>query len=635
MSEKCCIKAGGGMIALNKTTLEIEIGNGANVWRTDPAHPPRVETADGDVRFSAARHIEHSEWKTGVGAGVRSAYRRIPGLGGMEFDTIIWREASTGQFVFEFIPMREAVNTAIKAVWFPAPFVLDGASSYSALTYMQGCILPNDWPKDFPELKFGGQMCSQSAYMPWWGQVRATGAGGANAAGASAAGDNIRTNTGESGYIAIVEQPWDAKYAVRHAAGGPTSIGVGLMPSLGAMRYRRTLRVAVLGGCDHNDLCAVYRQYADERGLLITLKEKAARAPHINKLIGAAVVHLGIKSHVSPGSRYYHKDEPEKNDRLTPFSKRTEQMKAIAGMGIKKAYLHLDGWGQPGYDNRHPDYLPACEEAGGWDGLRELCDTCRDKGFLFGLHDQYRDYFLDAATYDPEMAVHLADGTLYGHAIWAGGAQNYLCSSQAPMYVKRNFEEVFANGVRPDAAYLDVFTCNEPDECSHPLHAVTRKECLEYRKQCFDYLYTKGILPSSEEVIDWAMQSLVFCHWAPYGDAAAGIPAPLLNLVYHDCVVVPWMLGRGKWGTPGNEPGFLHALLNGGIGYLDPELPESELKENLAQIKTVSELSERVGMLQMTKHEFLTADRRVQRTTFADGTTVTVYFENETYNIEF
>ncbi len=45
---------------------------------------------------------------------------------------------------------------------------------------------------------------------------------------------------------------------------------------------------------------------------------------------------------------------------------------------------------------------------------------------------------------------------------------------------------------------------------------MTRRECYEFRGRCFEYLLSQGILPSSEEVSDWAVPSLVFCHYAPY-----------------------------------------------------------------------------------------------------------------------
>ena len=65
---------------------------------------------------------------------------------------------------------------------------------------------------------------------------------------------------------------------------------------------------------------------------------------------------------------------------------------------------------------------------------------------------------------------------------------------------------------------------------------------------------SQGIIVSSEEGIGWAMNSLDLVHHANYalvhekkdgtlcGEctfAPYGIPVPLLNLVYHDCVVTP------------------------------------------------------------------------------------------------
>jgi hypothetical protein len=44
-------------------------------------------------------------------------------------------------------------------------------------------------------------------------------------------------------------------------------------------------------------------------------------------------------------------------------------------------------------------------------------------------------------------------------------------------------------------------------------------------------------------------------------------------------------------------------------------------------------LHERVGLLEMTKHEFLDESHRKQRTSFADGTTVTIDLDNETFEI--
>ena len=44
-------------------------------------------------------------------------------------------------------------------------------------------------------------------------------------------------------------------------------------------------------------------------------------------------------------------------------------------------------------------------------------------------------------------------------------------------------------------------------------------------------------------------------------------------------------------------------------------------------------LHKRVGLLEITRHEFLDANYRIERTTFADGTTATVDWDTNTFKI--
>jgi len=148
--------------------------------------------------------------------------------------------------------------------------------------------------------------------------------------------------------------------------------------------------------------------------------------------------------------------------------------------------------------------------------MKELSDTMKELGFMFGIHDQYRDFYKKAKSYSDDLACMSPDGSIYTHKRWAGGPQSYLCTTQAPYYVKRNFTEIAKHNIHLDCAYLDVFTCNEGDDCANPHHRMTRCDSYRYRNKCFDYLLSKNILPSSEEVNDWAIKSLVFCHYAPY-----------------------------------------------------------------------------------------------------------------------
>ncbi|MDR2657380.1 MAG: DUF5696 domain-containing protein [Oscillospiraceae bacterium] len=578
---------------------------GDKQWRADPSFRPTVQFADTAVYFDQAASITQSAYCTGVAQGFSVRYEGFPDSD-MAFETICAIDSTTGRLLCTFVPLN--MPPRAKVCW-PAAFIADDPGSYGVFTNLQGYLLPTDWPEDAPKLPFGGQMACCTAYMPWFGMVSPDGA-----------------------YLCVVREPWDTSYQIEHPAGGPTRVLTTMMPSLGVLSRQRTFEFAFLpAGGDYVALCKAYRAMAKEEGKLVTLRQKAARLPSVDALIGCSVMHTGVKSHVSPDSSYYNRDDPSKNDRLTAFAVHEAKLREIKSLGVDRLYLHLDGWGEPGYDNKHPDYLPACEAAGGWDGLRSLADTARELGYMFGIHDQYRDYYLDAPTYDPDNAVRLADGTLFEMSRWAGGRQNYLCSALAPAYVRRNFNELIEHGIKLDAAYLDVFTCNEPDECINPRHTVTRRESLALRGQCFDYLLDNGILPSSEEANDWAISNLVFCHWAPY--AKGGIPVPLWNLVYHDCFLIPWSMGKGAWGTPPGQLGFLHALLNGGMGYLDTGLTGDELKQNVERCKLVSSLQTLVAHQEMISHEFVSKDRQVQRTAFADGTGVEVDFAKESYEV--
>ena len=611
-------------LELDQNTLAIRIEAAGIVWQTDPSFVPTFETSHGTVKFSDAQTIEHHRWQSGVGCGWRSRYVWLAPENGavvMDFETIIWVEHSNGDVHAEWIPGQDAEritgqDMAILSVNWPGPmaFATIDNSWYTVVNFLQGVLIPNGWPTATDKLHFNGQLCSTAAYMPWWGQVRP-----------------------QSGYLAICETPWDAAYSVIHPAGGDCQVAIRWLNSLDRMAYRRQMRYVFFGSCDYNDLCKSYRRYALETGLLTTLREKAARNPRVDKLVGAAFVHTGIKKHVVEQSAYYDHEHPERNDALVAFSVRQEQMDNLKAHGVDRAYLHLDGWGEPGYDNQHPDYLPPCAAAGGWSGMQALSETMQELGYLFGIHDQYRDYYFDAATFDPDFAVHQTDGSMIDFSRWAGGRQSYLCATQAPLYVKRNFEELMKHGIHLDGAYLDVFTCNEPDECSHPWHVMSRKECLDLRKACFDYLTSRGILPSSEEVVDWSMSSLVFAHYGPHdfmlrkADAPrVGIPVPLFNLVYHDCIILPWEMHRDR---PGGDY-LLHALLNGGAAYVDCEQQGDALDEQIIRWRVVSQLQRRVAYMEMIRHEFLDPSGNRQKTVFADGTTVTVDFDLGTFDIQ-
>lgn len=241
-------------------------------------------------------------------------------------------------------------------------------------------------------------------------------------------------------------------------------------------------------------------------------------------------------------------------------------------------------------------------------------------------------------------------------SIWDGGEHTFLCSSQALEFVKKTYSELEDHQVDVQGAYLDVFSVMNGDECFNPNHKVTREESIKHRASCFDYLNKKGLIMSSEEPASQLIDNICLVHHGPYtlrpqeNGAAVGIPVPLLSLVYHDCIMIPWDWWN-NWGIPKGEKGELYCALHAGMPYLHcfgeenfkigkddrsadiDLLDEQSLKRELNRIRPLTQLQKKLYNKEMIRHEYLDKNMRIQRTTYSDGTTITADFEKGIWSI--
>ena len=559
------------------------------------------------IEFPSPKNV--NETKTGTYDGVRAHYD-IPETN-LTVMTHVYVDRTTSDLIFE-VRVDGDEKGEIETVSFPAPFDYGAkeGEGYTVLPRMQGTLVPAG-----TKIKIAiGDIFGRDAYMPLYGQVK-----------------------DGAGYAAIFDTPYDAKYILDEDRVVPL-----FRPSLGKMSYIRKMIFRFREPCDYNVIAKCYRSYIKENGKLITLKEKIDKNPNVARLIGCPIIHTGICRNVMPTCDNYDKEHPENNHSCVPFSQREEELKALKAKGIDKAYTHFDGWGVRGYDNLHPSPFPPNEEAGGAEAMKKLSETTRSLGYIFGIHDQYRDYYLDGPDFSYKEATLKLDGKYPYKTYWAGGAHSYLCSTRAVDYVRRNYTEFEKLGIKIEAAYLDVFSVADLDECFDPDHPTTREQCAIDRMHCLDILTDKGIIPSSEEILDCILPSMVLCHHAPYYTSSLsdktsaesrGIPIPLTNLVYHDCVVIPWigLPGQfGGFGISGKDGAYTHAILNGDPVYCPIDADEKQIE----QVKFACANAEKLALCEMVKHEFLSSDYRRQRTTFSDGTTVEVDFDKNEYIIK-
>lgn len=596
----------------HKASLTVTVLGRGMEWRWGTL--PAIHLADGRSFLLTDGVCESREDSVGVLRGVSACYRDIPdGAGGIlpfAVDTFVGVDTTTSELVAE-VTLRGDSRGEIHALDFPPAMEFDvpEGHGYTVLPRMQGALIPAGHPIKVEH----GIIYERDAYIPVFGQIH----------------DGC-------GYAAIYETPFDARYR---------TVGEKIQPffitSLGYMGYKRTMRYRFFGNGDFTTVAKIYRAYLQERGELVTLEEKIARNPRLAEMIGTPIVHTWTAIHIHPVSHFYDAEHPENNDACFPFCETGKLLRGLKEKGAEKVYLHLDGWGHHGYDNLHPDPFPIHEGAGGADGMRELMETCHELGYLFGIHDQYRDYYYDGPTFSLDNAILNIDGTHPYCDYWNGGPHSFLCAQLAMGYVRRNYDEFERLGITLDGSYLDVFSVVGLDECFDPRHPMTREECAAARRRCLELLTERGIIPSSEEVLGCIMNAQALCHHAPFyttnwEDPKAenvGIPIPFLSLVCHDCIITPWfgLRGKGGWGIAGTDRGLYWALLTGGTIYYDVDASA----EDVAFGKIALEHNRRVAFCELLSHEFIDGHPRRRRSIFSDGTVVECDFDAETFVIRY
>lgn len=441
-------------------------------------------------------------------------------------------------------------------------------------------------------------------------------------------------------YLWIADTYHDSGYQVVN--GTYSEIMMRTIASMAHVSYTRKYLLYVYDGCfDYNAMAACIRAYWDKKKHIVTLKEKVQKKPILEKLVGSCVYHTGIHTKFCKDSRYYHPEGA--NESIVPIFKVQKTIHAFHDSGIQTVHLHLDGCGIA-YDNKHPRFYPIDERTGGYPALRELIQSMHADGDILTLHDNYHDLYFDSPDFKEEYQIYDVHMKPYYMAVWAGGKQSYMTGQMAPKFVKRNQDYLHEQGVYSDGLYCDVFTCNPFDENFNPDYRMDRRECAQYRNDTFDVVSDNGMIVSSEEVNVFAINHLDTCHYAPYpfmmkeDGKQIGKPIPFFNLVFHDCLVIPFMTDY----VNGKNYG-LYALLNGGIPYLkrdgayvntDGSFSEDVVdEERLAFVKKATAFEKEVAYAKMIKHEFIEGEENKQRSIFDNGYQVEIDLTNNTFNI--
>ncbi|HKE24723.1 MAG TPA: DUF5696 domain-containing protein [Bryobacteraceae bacterium] len=616
-------------VELDATSLAVVVHAGPVTWKMMPSSPDDMVVSSGGgeihVRLADAGQLDTKPYETGFKTGVKLVLDKFRDAD-VRLVLTMCLEGGDEDLVLE--AMANERSAAVKELHWP-PAVDGREVDYTVISSDNGTLLPRNWPKPYhPIIRSANEHSViqshliESWSMSWWGFLQ-----------------------GESAMMVIVETPDDAAYTFNHPAGGPTSMGPSWRAQLAHFGYLRRLRVKFLPKGNYVDLAKRYRQYAIDRGWFVSLKDKMAARPIVANLIGTPFVGASVLRNKKPGSANYDAKNPQSNRRLTTFAQNIDRLRDFKARGFRNLNVSVSGWLNQGYDRQTPDALPPPPEAGGWQGMKALFDACQELGYTCWLHDQYRDYYLDAPSWNKDFAVHEGTaagtptafpGTRFKHDWkdgpiplmdnWDGGAQGYLNNDFMLGHMVKNYGAMFEHGIHPQGSYQDVFGYIPPDQDFNPDHPATRTDSMNARAAVFRWVAHHLGIVGTEAGSDWVVPYVDYTtsrfnrgsNTGTDPDHQDAIPVPLYELVYHDAVVTA------------SSPNNLRAFLDGNA----PQMGYGRTDANLDDARRLAALHKRVGLLEMTGHEFLDPGRRRERTTFADGTTVTVDWQTNTVEIK-
>jgi hypothetical protein len=415
--------------------------------------------------------------------------------------------------------------------------------------------------------------------------------------------------------------------------------------SMGKLSYPRNIYFERIDG-GYVEMAKIYLEYARKNGRYVSLKEKMSKNPMVEKMIGAPDVKIYIYTNRinEPYMRAWCEPVLDGYSCVhTTFEQVSNLLDRLKDDGVDNALILLGGWNRAGYDNGHIDMWPPAEGAGGSAGLGKLAARARSLGYVFSLHDNYQDFYLNAPSYDEKYLVKKTDGSVHNGGIWDGGQCRLICSREALSLAEANLNKI-QEAVDISSYYLDTTTAAKLYECYDEKHPQSRIDDKLSKYRLLSDLTERGLVVGTEGGNDWAIPVCTFFEGLPGSGAGYnagiesanfGIAVPLFNLVYHDSIICYWQHGQ-PYGREDHVNHVLCDLLQAqpsswSIVYeqfddLEPLIVEA--------YRLLGRLHKKTAHCQMVSHEFLKQDFTVQKTIFSDGSEVIVNFDILNFDID-
>lgn len=420
-----------------------------------------------------------------------------------------------------------------------------------------------------------------------------------------------------------IESPLDANVHLSRKAGlvWPEPVW---QCSMGKFAYPRRAIYRFIENGGYVKLAEEYRKYQKERGMLKTLKEKAMERPMVNRMNGAPPLW----------------GEPVSLDFI----------KKWRNFGINRAIIsntvasQVPELNKLGYITLNYDSYGDIIEGPVW----FQSDNIQGNGLMLNTGEIMTGWSVTDANGNVTKQFYLRSSSKYLNAAMA--------------YGPGSISDATRNG-----NFIDVIMAGGLMEDYHPNHTFDRKADLKYKRDTFQYYQQKGLVIGTEHGNDWGVDLVDYTEgglsgsnwWVPGANSSGwnagqlrvpvsrndfspeflkyGSPTqriPFWQLVYSDCVATTWYWGESAGWFYKVAPEIKTMKDRVTLLYGDMPLFWTDAKFDWANDSaqhletyylTVPSMRDKFG-IRMTSHEFLTDDRQVQRTTFANGSETVVNF---------
>jgi len=142
------------------------------------------------------------------------------------------------------------------------------------------------------------------------------------------------------------------------------------------------------------------------------------------------------------------------------YAEAAEGIDRAGKYGLNDSIFVKHVWQRWGYDYRLPEIYPP---AGSNDDFMRMRHSCKDAGIVFAPHDNYIDFYPDAAGYSYDHILFNADGT--PQKAWFNKGRQALSYRWLPHAFQPWMEDnmrTMRDAFQPDGLFIDVFTAIPP-----------------------------------------------------------------------------------------------------------------------------------------------------------------------------